>query len=163
GERRFAACGIGLLGAAVALRAVPDDASALACSLAIGAGLPAVLVAALTAVQRETPGPLLGRVTATAQTLVFTPNVLGLAGGAALVGPAGHRVPLVVAGLALAGVAVALSRSRAGTGPAARRGPRGGAGLARAGVAVALSRSRAGTGPAAPGPSPQARGTEGQG
>ncbi|MBD9733503.1 MFS transporter [Streptomyces sp. H28] len=132
GERRFAACGIALLGAAVALRAVPDDASALACSLAIGAGLPAVLVAALTAVQRETPGPLLGRVTATAQTLVFTPNVLGLAGGAALVGPAGHRVPRVVSG------------------------------LARVGVAVALSRSRAGAGPAAPGPSPRARGTEGQ-
>src|SRR5690606_41427323 len=98
-----------------------------------GQGRPAVLVAARPAGQREPPGPLVGRVTATAQPLVFTPNVLGLAGGAALVGPAGHRVPLVVAGLALAGVAVALSRSRAGTGPAA------------------------------PGPSPQARGTEGQG
>src|SRR5690606_24784212 len=133
GERRFAACGIGLLGAAVALRAVPDDASALACSLAIGARLPAVLVAALTAVQRETPGPLLGRVTATAQTLLFTPHVLGLAGGAALVGPAGGRVALVGAALALGGVAVALSGGRAGTGPAAR------------------------------GPSPQARGTEGEG
>ncbi|CAL9570693.1 hypothetical protein SUDANB70_04856 [Streptomyces sp. enrichment culture] len=113
GERRFAACGVGLLGAAVALRAVPDEHAALACSLAIGAGLPAVLVAALTAVQRETPGPLLGRVTATAHTLVFTPNVLGLVGAAGLVGPFGHRAPLVVAGLVLVGVAAALAHSRA--------------------------------------------------
>ncbi len=42
------------------------------------AGLP-VLIAALTAVQRETPDALLGRAVATAHTLVYTPNVLGLA------------------------------------------------------------------------------------
>ncbi|MET9970970.1 MFS transporter, partial [Streptomyces sp. NPDC006356] len=52
---------------------------------AIGAGLPCVLIAALTAVQRETPQALLGRTAATANTLVFTPNVVGLAAGAALV------------------------------------------------------------------------------
>lgn len=50
-----------------------------------GAGLPCVLIAALTAVQRETPDALLGRTAATANTLVFTPNVIGLAVGAALV------------------------------------------------------------------------------
>ncbi|MGX5208936.1 MFS transporter [Streptomyces violaceus] len=101
GERRFAASGVALLAVAVALRAVPSDPLALVCGAAIGAGLPAVLIAALTSVQRETPGPLLGRVTATANTLVYTPNVVGLATGAALVELVGHRLVLVALGGAL--------------------------------------------------------------
>ncbi|MFC9127470.1 MFS transporter [Streptomyces sp. NPDC057099] len=101
GARRFAAYGIALLAVAVALRAVPSDPLALLCSAAIGAGLPAVLIATLTSVQRETPGPLLGRVTATANTLVYTPNVLGLATGAALVELTGHRLILLALGAAL--------------------------------------------------------------
>ncbi|GHH94406.1 MFS transporter [Streptomyces capillispiralis] len=108
GARRFAAYGIALLAAAVALRAVPSDPLAWACSAAIGAGLPAVLIATLTAVQRATPGPLLGRVTATANTLVFAPNVLGLAAGAALVELVGHRLPLAALGCALAATAATL-------------------------------------------------------
>lgn len=116
GARRFAAYGIALLAVAVALRAVPDDALAWACSAAIGAGLPAVLIAALTAVQHETPGPLLGRVTATANTLVFTPNVLGLAAGAALVELVDHRLLLAALGCALAATATALLHGPANTG-----------------------------------------------
>ncbi|MEU8985532.1 MFS transporter [Streptomyces sp. NPDC048558] len=85
GERRFAAYGIALTATAAGLRAIPSDPVALACSAAAGAGLPCVLIAALTAVQRETPDALLGRTAATANTLVFTPNVIGLAAGAALV------------------------------------------------------------------------------
>ncbi|GGV79320.1 MFS transporter [Streptomyces griseoloalbus] len=113
GARRFAAYGIALLAVAVALRAVPDDALAWACSAAIGAGLPAVLIAALTAVQHETPGPLLGRVTATANTAVYTPNVLGLAAGAALVEVVDHRLLLAALGCALAATATALLHSPA--------------------------------------------------
>ncbi|MBW8819869.1 MAG: MFS transporter [Streptomyces sp.] len=85
GERRFAAYGIALTAVAAGLRAIPSDPLALASSAAIGAGLPCVLIAALTAVQRETPDALLGRAVATAHTLVYAPNVLGLAAGAALV------------------------------------------------------------------------------
>ncbi|MER8223434.1 MFS transporter [Streptomyces sp. NPDC094143] len=106
--RCFAAYGIALLALAVALRAVPSDPVALVCSAAVGAGLPAVLIAALTSVQRETPGPLLGRVTATAHTLVYAPNVAGLAAGAALVELVSHRPVLVCLGAALLGTAVAL-------------------------------------------------------
>jgi MFS family permease len=116
GARRFAASGIAVLAVAVALRAVPDDPTAWACSAAIGAGLPAVLIATLTAVQQETPGPLLGRVTATADALVYTPNVLGLAAGAALVERVGHRLPLAVLGAALAVTAATLLRTPAGPG-----------------------------------------------
>ncbi|WP_031019851.1 MFS transporter [Streptomyces sp. NRRL S-1314] len=112
GARRFAACGIALLAVAVALRAVPHDPVAWACSAAIGVGLPAALIAALTSVQHRTPGPLLGRVTATANTLVFTPNVIGLAAGAALVELLDQRVQLVVLGVVLGVTAAVLAGQR---------------------------------------------------
>ncbi|MFH8498270.1 MFS transporter [Streptomyces coeruleorubidus] len=117
GERRFAAFGIALLALAVALRAVPSDLSALVGSAAIGAGLPAVLIAALTSVQRETPDALLGRVTATATTLVYTPNVVGLAAGAALVELVSHRLVLVALGVVLLVTAALLRRPFTGVGP----------------------------------------------
>ncbi|MEU3101942.1 MFS transporter [Streptomyces griseoflavus] len=126
GPRRFAACGIVLLSAGVALRAVPDDVLAWVCSAAIGVGLPAVLIATLTAVQQETPAPLLGRATATANTVVFSPNVLGLAVGAALVELLDHRLLLAAAGGALAVTAALLLRHPTGsartTAPAQRSG-----------------------------------------
>ncbi|GGW88957.1 MFS transporter [Streptomyces malachitofuscus] len=108
GPRRFAAYGIAVLAVAVALRAVPHDPLAWVCSAGIGVGLPAVLIATLTAVQLETPAPLLGRVTATANTLVFTPNVLGLAAGAALVELVDHRLLLAALGATLAATATLL-------------------------------------------------------
>lgn len=118
GERRFAAYGIALLAVAVALRAVPDDPLAWGCSAAIGAGLPAVLIATLTAVQHETPGLLLGRVTGTANTLVYTPNVLGLAAGAALVELLDHRLLLAALGCALTTTAATLLTHRPNPTPA---------------------------------------------
>ncbi|UXY19099.1 MFS transporter [Streptomyces cynarae] len=123
GERRFAACGIALFAAGVAFRAIPSDPVTLVCSAAIGAGLPCVLIAAFTAVQRETPGPLLGRAAATANTLLFGPNAVGLAVGAGLVEPVGHRPVLVVLGL-VAPVAVApLLQSPARASRTASRSP----------------------------------------
>ncbi|GHB29631.1 MFS transporter [Streptomyces viridiviolaceus] len=109
GGRRFAVCGIALLAVAVAVRAVAHDSVALVTSAAIGAGLPAVLIASLTAVQHETPDALLGRVTATANSLVFTPNVIGLAAGAALVELADLRLLLITLGLALSATAASLA------------------------------------------------------
>jgi MFS family permease len=100
GEHRFAAYGIALTATAAGLRAIPSDPVALFCSAAVGVGLPCVLIAALTAVQRETPGALLGRTAATANTVVFTPNVIGLAAGAALVELLDVRLLSAVVGLA---------------------------------------------------------------
>ncbi|MFC5661081.1 MFS transporter, partial [Streptomyces nogalater] len=105
-------------------RAVAWDPVALAASVAGGLGLPCVLIAALTAVQRETPGPLLGRATATANTLLFTPTALGLAAGAGLVEPAGPGL-LPLCGLALLATAVPLRRRAAG--PAGSRSGTGAA------------------------------------
>ncbi|MFF6917342.1 MFS transporter [Streptomyces sp. NPDC012466] len=123
GARRFAASGIALLAVAVALRAVPSDPVALVCGAAIGAGLPAVLIAALTSVQHETPDALLGRVTASAHTLVYAPNVAGLAAGAALVELVSHRLVLVVLGVALLVTAAALCQSPARAERTASRSP----------------------------------------
>ncbi|MFB6956549.1 MFS transporter [Streptomyces sp. NPDC056309] len=123
GGRRFAACGIALTAVGVALRAIPSEPVALMCSAAIGAGLPCVLIAALTAVQRETPAQLLGRATATAHTLLFVPNVLGLAAGAALVGAFGLPVLLTVLGLGLLVASWALLQRPASAERAAAKSP----------------------------------------
>ncbi|MGW7632454.1 MFS transporter [Streptomyces griseoincarnatus] len=112
GARRFAAYGIGLLAVAVALRAVPHDPVAWASAAAIGVGLPAALIAVLTEVQRRTPGALLGRVTATANTLVYTPNVIGLAVGAAMVELLGPRAQLSGLGVVLGVTAAVLLAQR---------------------------------------------------
>ncbi|MFF1446654.1 MFS transporter [Streptomyces sp. NPDC058274] len=111
GERRFAAYGIALTAVAVILRAIPSDPVALVSSAAGGVGLPCVLIAALTAVQRETPDAVLGRVTATANTLMFAPNAVGLALGAGLVELVPYQALVVVLGLALLVTAGPLLRS----------------------------------------------------
>ncbi|NUP17854.1 MAG: MFS transporter [Streptomyces sp.] len=123
GERRFAAYGIALTAAAAGLRAIPSDPVALVCGAAIGAGLPCVLIAALTAVQRETPDALLGRTAATANTLLFTPNVIGLAAGAALVELLDVRLLSAAIGLAWSASALPLFQSPASPSRTAARSP----------------------------------------
>ncbi|MFE2812845.1 MFS transporter [Streptomyces nigra] len=112
GAHRLAGYGIAVTAVAAGLRAVPSDAVALGCSAAIGAGLPCVLVAAFTAVQRETPDALLGRTAATAHALVLAPNAVGLAVGAALVEAVDVAVLLAVLGVVWAACA-ALPRQSA--------------------------------------------------
>ncbi|MGY4391323.1 MFS family permease [Streptomyces sp. TE12347] len=130
-ERVFTAAGVALFAVGVGVRALPYDAVALAGSAAIGAGLPCVLIAALTAVQREVPGAALGRAAATANTLIFVPNALALALGAALVTFVDVRVLLPV--LTVAGLATALLLVA---------GPRAGRAALRAGVAGGGGRPR---------------------
>ncbi|MEV7086393.1 MFS transporter [Streptomyces sp. NPDC093085] len=99
-ERAYAAAGIALFAVSVAARAVPYDAAALAGSVGVGLGLPCVLIAALTAVQRETPPEALGRTAASANTVLYVPNAVALALGAGLVAVVGHTVLLPLAGAA---------------------------------------------------------------
>jgi MFS family permease len=96
-ERLFAAAGIALFAAGLALRALPYDATVLAGSLAVGLGLPAVLIAAMTAMQREIPAAVLGRTAATAGTVMFAPNAVALALGAGLITVVPFTFILVVA------------------------------------------------------------------
>ncbi|MFD3996642.1 MFS transporter [Streptomyces sp. NPDC058583] len=116
-ERTLAAVGLALFAVAVGVRALPYEATALAASAAIGLGMPWVLVAVMTAVQREAPAEAVGRVAATAHTLVMAPNALAIALGAGLVALVDVRVLLPL--LALAGTgwaAVVAVRGRRGPG-----------------------------------------------
>lgn len=110
-ERLLAAAGLALFAAAAGVRALPCEATALAASAVIGLGLPWVLVAAMTAVQREAPAEAAGRLAATANTALFVPNALALALGAALVTTVDVR--LLLPALAVAGLAGALRTARA--------------------------------------------------
>ncbi|WP_157869119.1 MFS transporter, partial [Streptomyces atriruber] len=113
GARRFGGAGIVLTGVSAALTAVPSDAAVLAGSLTNGVGLPCVLIAGLTAVQRATPDALLGRVSATASTLMFAPTAVGIAAGAALVESTDFRLLLPVLTGARLLIAAPLLRPRA--------------------------------------------------
>lgn len=123
--RVFAAGGIALFAVSVAARALPYDAVVLAAAAGIGAGLPCVLIAAFTAVQREIPDAVLGRAAAAATTVVQAPNAVALALGAGLVAVVDLRVLLPLAG----GVALVTAWCLAGGGlrprGAAGRVPRG--------------------------------------
>ncbi|MGW3657270.1 MFS transporter [Streptomyces sp. NPDC005151] len=113
-ERVFTAAGIALFALAVGVRALPFDAVALVASAAIGAGLPCVLIAAMTAVQRETPDAVLGRTSATANSLMMVPNAVALALGAGLVAVLDIRVLLPLIGAAGLLTAVLLVTDRPG-------------------------------------------------
>ncbi|MFG2645385.1 MFS transporter [Streptomyces sp. NPDC048370] len=112
--RTVAAAGLALFALAAGARAVPHDGVALVASAVIGVGLPLVLVAAMTAVQREAPAEAVGRTAATAHTLLFVPNAVALAAGAGLVALVDLRVllPLLTAA-GLAGAVVLATRRTA--------------------------------------------------
>ncbi|WP_087776583.1 MFS transporter [Streptomyces sp. CS227] len=112
GERGFAAGGCALFGLGVAARALPGDAPVLAGSLLIGAGLPCVLIAALTAVQRETPADRLGVTAGRVHTLLYAPNAVALVAGAGLVAVTDHRALLTAAGATALGCAAVAARGR---------------------------------------------------
>ncbi|MFH9688862.1 MFS transporter [Streptomyces sp. NPDC017413] len=127
-ERVFAAAGMAVFALAVGARTLPHDGAAVAASAAIGFGLPCVLIATMTAVQRETPDAELGRTAATAGSLMTAPNAVALAVGAGLVAVVDVRVLTATAGaaglLAAALLAVGAARRRtAPTSPSASTSP----------------------------------------
>ncbi|WP_433888583.1 MFS transporter [Streptomyces sp. CA-111067] len=99
-ERAFAATGLVLFTTGAAVRAVPSLPVVLAGTLAVGVGLPWVIVAAFTAVQQHTAPELVGRVAAAAGTVVFGPTALAAALGAGLVAVADYRLQLAAVGVA---------------------------------------------------------------
>ncbi|MFJ9509329.1 MFS transporter [Streptomyces anulatus] len=129
-ERVFAAGGMALFALAVGARTLPPDGVALAASAAIGFGLPCVLIATMTAVQRETPDAVLARTAATASSLMTAPNAVALALGAGLVAVVDVRVLTAVGGAAglLAAALLAAGAARrtapvSASGPASESGP----------------------------------------
>lgn len=96
GPATVAAAGAALFAAGCLLWCLPWWPALIAGSVTVGVGLPWTLVAAVTAVQTGTPDRLLGRVSATANTVMFGPIALTNPLGAAAV-HAGARVPLIIA------------------------------------------------------------------
>ncbi|GAA0541914.1 MULTISPECIES: MFS transporter [Streptomyces] len=74
-------------------------------SLVMGLGLPWPLISAMTTVQAATPGEVLGRVAASANTIIFAPTGLALLVGSAMVATLDYRIQLLSA--AALGLAVA--------------------------------------------------------
>ncbi|MEV6929029.1 MFS transporter [Dactylosporangium sp. NPDC051485] len=107
GERGFAALGLALFAAGAAARVAPWTGVVVAGGVLIGLGLPAPLIAAVTAVQRAVPGRALGRAAATANTLMFAPTGPALLLGGAAVALLDYRVQIIAAA-ALGGLAGAL-------------------------------------------------------
>ncbi|MBX6383281.1 MAG: MFS transporter [Microbispora sp.] len=110
GEAPLSAAGGLLYAASVALRAAPWEPVVTAASLISGLGLPWVLVAALTAVQRIAPRDLLATVSATANTLLFVPTAAGMALGAGLLALVSYA-PLLCAAALAGGLAAAYGLS----------------------------------------------------
>ncbi|MFF3417523.1 MFS transporter [Streptomyces sp. NPDC002698] len=97
--RTFSAAGLALFALGVLARATPWLPVTLGSSLLIGLGMPCPLIAALTAVQKYTPSELLGRVAATANTVMYAPTGLALLLGSGMVAVFDYRVQLLAAGM----------------------------------------------------------------
>ncbi|MFF4889435.1 MFS transporter [Micromonospora chersina] len=128
GDRRVTALAAALLAAGLALRAAPGLVPVAAGTLAVGVGAPLVLITVWTAVQRETPNALVGRVSATVNTLTFGPGTLAVLAGAGLLELVDHRVIQLTgaAGAVLLAVWALRGGPRAapeGLRPAAPQGP----------------------------------------
>ena len=86
GEARTIAVGLVLLSAGVAGAAAAVEIwQLLAAITVLGGGIPLMIVAYNTLLQRQTPGRLMGRVSTATEVLVTTPQALSIALGALLV------------------------------------------------------------------------------
>ncbi|WP_326555404.1 MFS transporter [Micromonospora sp. NBC_01813] len=124
GAVQVSAAGAALFAVALLARCLPWWPGTLASGVAVGIGLPWTLTAAITAIQTTAPPAALGRIAATANTVMFGPIVLALPLGSATV-HLGNRLPLVIGAagcLAAAGLAMRVGAVTARRAPPARSG-----------------------------------------
>lgn len=112
GERMAVAIGLGLLGAAMAMGAVPHVAVVCGAMVLVGISVPWIVVAFTTLRQRLTPGRLQGRVSAAANLAMNGPQTFGTALGAVLVAVVDYRVLLLGMGIVVAAAAVPIASFR---------------------------------------------------
>jgi MFS family permease len=108
GEYSIASIGFMLNGFGLAAASTTTLVGTIAGYLAIGLGLPMIVVAEITLVQRRTPGDLQGRAIAASEAFIDVPFALSIGVGAAVIGVVGFR-PIfigVAAGFALVGLAL---------------------------------------------------------
>ena len=114
GEARLIPAGLALMSAGCLLLTNHSVAVVGAGALVIGVGLPAVVVALTTLLQKHTPGPVQGRVFTAFEFLTGGPQMLSILAGAALVGFVDYRILLGVMSVGLlAAVVYSLARLRA--------------------------------------------------
>ncbi|MFD5639507.1 MFS transporter [Streptomyces sp. NPDC127077] len=122
--RTFSTAGLVLFALGALARATPWTPVVIGSSLMIGLGLPCPLIATLTAVQKHTPSELLGRVAATANTVMYAPTGLALLLGTGMVAGLDYRVQLLAAGtfgLAAASALALTGRTTRATAPVGTR------------------------------------------
>src|ERR1019366_2046295 len=90
--------GLVLVAAGAGLFAIPSLPGVMAGAIMFGAGLPWIVVGAYTMLQIRTPLELQGRVSAAADTILSTPQILSIALGAWLVGIVNYQLLLAVMG-----------------------------------------------------------------
>nr|BFE57018.1 hypothetical protein GCM10020063_015440 [Dactylosporangium thailandense] len=112
GERGYSALGLALFAAGVLLRATPWTGAVLAGCVLIGLGLPAPLIAAITAVQRLVPAHALGRAAATANSAMFVPTGPAVLLGGGAVATLDYRVQTVAAAVLATAAAFTAWRAR---------------------------------------------------
>lgn len=95
GERRLIATAMLLAACGAALQIPPSLPPVIAGDIAVGAAIPAIVIALISLCQRLTPAHLQGRTFAAAEALITTPQTLSIAVGAALIGVAGYQLLLV--------------------------------------------------------------------
>jgi MFS family permease len=107
GEYAVACAGFVLVGSGLAVSSAATVLTAIVGGLLLGVGLPMVLVAELTIVQRRTSAELQGRAISASNALIDTPFTISIAIGAAIIGAVGFRV--IYLGCAAAFIAVAIA------------------------------------------------------
>ncbi len=108
GEYAVACAGFLLVGSGLAVSSTASLPAAIIGALLLGVGLPMVLVAELTVVQRRTPAELQGRAIAASEAIVNTPFTISIAIGAAIIGTVGFRLIYLGCSVMFMVVAVAL-------------------------------------------------------
>lgn len=107
GEPRSIMLGLAVLSAGVgAVAAATEVWQLLAAAAVLGSGIPVMIVAYNTLLQKQTPSRLMGRVSTATEVLITTPQALSIAVGALLVTLVDYRLifTLMSAGTAVAAV-----------------------------------------------------------
>lgn len=112
GEFRTAAVGFLLNGVGLGIAATATLAGVCAGASLIGIGLPMVLVAEITLVQRRTPNELQGRAIAASEAIVDLPYTVAIGVAAVVIGAVGYLPIYVVEALVFLGVGAVVLRLR---------------------------------------------------
>lgn len=112
GELAATAAGLAAFGLGDGLCVAARLPTVLAGKAVAGAGLAVLVVGLTTALQRRTPGPLVGRVSMAAETLTSGPQTVSIAAGAVLVSALDYRVPLLIVMTGMVVAAAYLWRGR---------------------------------------------------